>query len=649
MADSFCKSMAVSPLDLVFFGGKGGVGKTTSASAFALAAASKCRGRRILLLSTDPAHSLGDCFEMEAGDDIRDVKGVSNLFVRELDASRSMKAFLAKHEAELKTLAIRGTYFDAEDVESFLNLTLPGADEIAALLEISSLLREKKYDTIIVDTAPYGHTLAMLKLPGLLDRWLDFFELMQSKHHIMQEHFARRRIRDNIDEFLAGLKGELAYLKKHLTDHDKTEFVVVTTPGTMDLDETRRLEKDLREMGIPSRRLIVNRAGSRRGAKNESDVAEKLRSISGNFPDMRHFEVPMFKTPVRGMTLLKEYASILDGEDVRREVRDVKCATAVSPDRIPIDKVMDANGRLLIVAGKGGVGKTTVAAATALRLAKRYKQMNFLLLSIDPAHSLSGVFDRAIGNRKTRIRDNLFAIEIDSQSLLAQFQDGYREDIDSLFDSFFSGRNSSVGIDLKHDREMLHSLICLSPPGLDELMALQAVVSLWDEQKDRVDCIVLDTAPTGHLIRFIEMPDLVRQWLNAIFKLFIKYKGIVQLGGVAEKLVAMSRQMRKTLDILTDRRFTRAMAIAVPEAMIVAETGRLVEALEKKHIAVTFLVANMISGHHSGEGGGDADSRGESLRRLHKIFSGSVVEVPLFDMEVIGVERLEEFGGMIFQ
>jgi len=413
---------------------------------------------------------------------------------------------------------------------------------------------------------------------------------------------------------------------------------VVMTPQSMSFKETKSFVGSLKQLKIPCRQLVINRAFHAGDDKWEDMVAGMSGAISNEISDISQVFVPVFPLPVRGLDLLKQYGSILmDGCFITGAEHAGEVA-AVSPNRIRIEEIINPGARLLIVAGKGGVGKTTVAAATALNLAKKNHEMKFLLLSIDPAHSLSDIFGRSIGNRKTQICDNMFAREINSAELLAGFQEKYCDDINNLFDSLLSGRNADVGMDLKYDRELLNSLISLSPPGLDELMALQTIISLWEEPAEEVGCIILDTAPTGHLIRFIEMPGLVSEWLRAIFGLLIKYKGVVQLGDVAERLVTLSRRVRKTIAVLSDSKLTRVIAVSIPEAMVVDETERLINILDKKHIAVPFLVANMV-----------VDESGEQLSRLHGLRSGHVVEVPLFHDEITGIKRLEDFGGMIYQ
>ena len=140
-------------LRFIFFGGKGGVGKTTSAVAGALVLAERNPNNKILLVSTDPVHSVGDSFDQHIGDRVVPVQGVDHLFAREADAERLLAEFKLKNGPVLAKIADRGTYFDKEDIRSFLELSLPGMDEFMAILELMDLVKARQSDVIIMDTA----------------------------------------------------------------------------------------------------------------------------------------------------------------------------------------------------------------------------------------------------------------------------------------------------------------------------------------------------------------------------------------------------------------------------------------------------------------------------------------------------------------
>src|SRR5208283_2812602 len=166
--------LADPALQLLLFGGKGGVGKTTCATATALRLG-RCRpGTPLLLVSTDPAHSLLDCL---AGTNIP-----PNLTVLELDAQGCLARFKAKHQQKLHEIASRGTFLDEDDITQLMGLSLPGMDELIAFLEIDSLVRSQKYGCIVVDTAPTGHTLRLLAMPELMRTWLGALDALLAKH-----------------------------------------------------------------------------------------------------------------------------------------------------------------------------------------------------------------------------------------------------------------------------------------------------------------------------------------------------------------------------------------------------------------------------------------------------------------------------------
>ena len=165
-------------LQLLLFGGKGGVGKTTCATATALRLSALAPNRSFLLVSTDPAHSVRDSL---AG-----YVPSSRLHVLELDAQQCLTEFREQNGGMLREIAAAGTFLDDEDIHQFLSLSLPGLDELMALLKISSWVESGQYDCIVVDTAPSGHTLRLLAMPDLIRRWLGVLEVLLGKRRYMR-------------------------------------------------------------------------------------------------------------------------------------------------------------------------------------------------------------------------------------------------------------------------------------------------------------------------------------------------------------------------------------------------------------------------------------------------------------------------------
>lgn len=191
-------------LRLLLFGGKGGVGKTTCAAAAALHLAAKNPARSYLLVSTDPAHSLRDCL---AGGALG-----QNLTLREIDPQGSLARFRARHHHHLRTIALRGTFLDEADIAQLLGLSMPGLDEMMALLEVVAWVKEDRYACIVVDTAPAGHTLRLLALPELMRKWLVVLDTMLAKHRFMVNLFSKRYVKDAVDLYLEEMASDLRYL-----------------------------------------------------------------------------------------------------------------------------------------------------------------------------------------------------------------------------------------------------------------------------------------------------------------------------------------------------------------------------------------------------------------------------------------------------
>jgi len=244
--------------------------------------------------------------------------------------------------------------------------------------------------------------------------------------------------------------------------------------------------------------------------------------------------------------------------------------------------------KIVIFGGKGGVGKTTAAAAFALAQAQADATKRVLVFSTDPAHSLSDSFDEQIGERKTGVAGvkNLDAMEIDPGTWFEELKQRYRSWTDELFASLSGGS----GMEIKFDREAMRELVELTPPGIDEIAALGTISDLLD--RERYDTIVLDTAPTGHLIRFLELPQVALSWIRTFIKLLLKYKDVMRANQVAEELVALSKSIKKVIALLTDAERCEFVGVAIAERMSLEETVDLAKALEKLKVPLRKLLIN---------------------------------------------------------
>ena len=572
----------------LFFGGKGGVGKTTAASATALYLLNQLkRNESILLFSTDPAHSLSDSLDVKIGNRLVEVKQLrgARLFAYEMDASLALERFRAANTKVLAEIAARGTLLDAEDIDELLNLSLPGLDEVMSLFELSEFDREGKYAHIVVDTAPSGHTSRLLRLPEVFDRMVRALDLMGEKHRYIIAHFARRRVvGDEVDVFLRDLSKRIETVRSVLHDREQTSFTLVTIPEKMSVLETQRYLELLTEQGVPVTDVIVNRVEQEHGACEYCRARVQtqrpwIKEISSTFSDLQIHYVPLQPKEVRGIDDLKKIGKLIWTDEFEPRMTRIK-----NPDLKSVSSVarssfsLDAR-KIVIFGGKGGVGKTTAAAAYSLALANANPDEKLLVFSTDPAHSLSDSFGK-------EGLANLDVMEIDPGKWFEELKQRYRSWTDELFESLSGGSR----MEIKFDREAMRELVELTPPGIDEIAALGTISDLLD--LERYQTLILDTAPTGHLIRFLELPQVAISWIRTFMKLLLKYRDVMRANQVAEELVALSKSIKKVIALLTDPERCEFVGVAIPERMSLEETADLAKSLERLKVPFKRLLIN---------------------------------------------------------
>ncbi|MBA3062809.1 MAG: ArsA family ATPase, partial [Atribacteria sp.] len=375
-------------LQFILFGGKGGSGKTTSAAATALHLSKMKPEKKILVISIDPAHSLGDSFDLIIGNKITPIAG--NIWGYEIDAEELLKKYKAENGAIIKKMAERGTFFDQEDIENFFVMSMPGLDEVMAIIKIANILNSREYDVIILDTAPTGHTTVFLSLPEKMLKWVEVADMMMEKHRYMARRFVGKYVKDECDEFLESQKNDVSKVKKLLTDSKTTEFVPVTIPEPMSIYEIERLVQLLENTRIPVNSVIANRIIMEDNKcpfclARKKEQEKYVKEIEEKFASYNLLKMPLFSKEIRGIEDLTLYGEILFGEDGH-------LSEIPSLPQGGMEDLLEKNLKLIIFGGKGGVGKTSIACAAALQLAPHNKEKKVLIFSTDPVHALSDSF-----------------------------------------------------------------------------------------------------------------------------------------------------------------------------------------------------------------------------------------------------------------
>ncbi len=589
-------------LQLAMFSGKGGVGKTTLSCGFSRYWAQKFPNEKILLISTDPAHSLGDVLQVEVSDTSHHMDDLPNLQVRALDAQSLLLAFKAKYGTVLELLVERGSFVDGEDLSPVWDLSWPGLDELMGVLEIQRLLREHEADRVVVDMAPSGHTLNLFELMDFLDGMLDAFDLFQEKHRVLSQQFAGHYDPDHADQFLTEIRADLAAGRSLLQDTNRAACLVVGIPEPMSWVETRRFLEALQALHIPSTGIFINHIIAP-GAANSVEITPLSRLDLARHTEQQQIlnqfleiagERPVFLIPKQSSEPVG-YESLdhlllqitqLEGVQplgMRSLDREIQYPEKILPG---FEDFIDVGRRLILVGGKGGVGKTTVAGAIAWAIAERHPMHNVRVISIDPAHSLGDALGQTLSHDPRHLTRNLSGQEVNATQVLDQFRDDYLWELAEMM----SGDTGDDALQIAYGPQAWRQIVAQALPGIDEMLSLLTVIELLEQGQQ--DLIVLDTAPTGHLLRFLEMPTALSDWLTWIFKLWIKYQNVAGRVELMGRLRSLRQRVVQAQKKLQDGNHTEFIGVVQAQSAILAEAQRLTQSLAELKIHQRYVVHN---------------------------------------------------------
>jgi arsenite/tail-anchored protein-transporting ATPase len=522
------------PTRTLFFAGKGGVGKTSIACASAVALAD--RGRRVLLVSTDPASNLDEVLGVALGTVPTAVPSVPGLFAMNIDPEAA-----AREYRERVIGPYRGVLPEAALASMEEQLSGACTVEIAAFDEFSKLLGDPEatgdFDHVLFDTAPTGHTLRLLKLPSA---WTGFIETNTTGTSCLGP--------------LEGLSSQRALYEasiRTLSDPAATTIVLVSRPEVPALAEAGRTWRELSEVAGAGYHLVVNGVfeatdpGDRLALSLEKRGREAVREMDGALAQLPRSEVPLLSFAPMGAERLRALAS---ANGTRRLVSPSSNGT-VRPDEAPLSRLIDeiaASGRgVVMTMGKGGVGKTTVAAAIAMELASRGFRVH--LTTTDPAAHVAA----AVGVGM----DGLTVSRIDPETVTRS----YTEEVLATAGSGLDAQGLAL---LEED---------LRSPCTEEIAVFRAFAEVVAGGEDGF--VVVDTAPTGHTILLLDAAEAYHR-------------------EVARTVSDMPDFVRKLLPRLRDAEFTRVLLVTLPEATPVHEATRLQEDLARAGIGTFGWVVN---------------------------------------------------------
>ncbi len=297
------------------------------------------------------------------------------------------------------------------------------------------------------------------------------------------------------------------------------------------------------------------------------------------------------------------------------------------------------------------MGKTSCAAAKALEFSRKGRKT--LVVSVDPAHSLSDSFGVKIGGDVRRLAKNLFAIEIDPARAMAEYKERFSSQIEQM-----EGL-AKLGIGDTFD-------IAGMTPGIDEIAAFDKFLHYM--QNREYDIIIFDTAPTGHALRFLSLPDVLDSWLGKLIKLRMRFSGMVELAKKllpfgkeeeekakkvgADELERMKERVRKAKEVMSDPKKTHYVMVLIPEAMSILESERSLNTLREYRIPVETIIVNQIIPENP-SCRFCTERRKQQIERIKEIrekFGGfNILLMPLFREEVHGFGMLERVGKSYYQ
>ncbi|EHN15214.1 arsenical pump-driving ATPase [Clostridium sporogenes] len=511
----------------LFFTGKGGVGKTSTACAIAVALADN--GKKIMLVSTDPASNLQDVFNTKLNNKGVYIKEVPNLVVANFEpeeaAAEYRESVIAPYRGKLPEAVLKNM---EEQLSGSCTV------EIAAFNEFSTFITdekvEKEYDHIIFDTAPTGHTLRMLQLPSA---WSNFINESTHGASCLGQ--------------LSGLESKKEVYKSAvntLADKDKTTLILVSRPEVSPLKEAERASKELQDIGVNNQVLVINGVLEEHEDYLSNAIYTKQQKALEDIPESLK-TVETFQIPLRpyNVTGLENVRAFLRDNNIKYNDEKLNTANVPKLNKV-IEDLYNTDKKVIFTMGKGGVGKTTIAAAIAVGLAKKGKKVH--LTTTDPADHLKFVLNESYGITLSHI-DEKEELEKYKEEVLSKARKNMSED------------------DIAYVEEDLRS------PCTQEIAVFRAFAEIVERSENEI--VVIDTAPTGHTLLLLDSTQSYNKEIQR------------SQGNIPESV-------KKLLPKLRNEEHTEVIIVTLAETTPVYEAMRLQEDLNRAGIHSKWWVIN---------------------------------------------------------